>query len=135
MGETPVFTVQQANRTLPLVRRIVEDLVRYHARWQEMVATFESLAAHRNEQTMLQAEALQDDIQRTAAAMDGFLRELEVIGVQFKGFDLGLVDFPGRLNNRDVLLCWKLGEPAVEHWHDVDAGFAGRRRMTPEDAG
>jgi hypothetical protein len=121
------FTVEQANRTLPLVRRIVDDLVRYHVRWQEMVAALDVRTAGNNAAASAPDEELQREIQRTAAEIERFLRELQEIGVQFKGFDLGLVDFPGKLDGRDVLLCWKLGEAAVEYWHVEDAGYSARR--------
>ncbi len=55
------------------------------------------------------------------------LAEIEAIGVQLKDLDSGLLDFPCRLEDEVVLLCWRMGEPAIEHWHTVDAGFKGRR--------
>jgi hypothetical protein len=126
------FTVEQANRTLPLVRRIVEDIVREHARWQEQVREFEIAAAgDRGAAPNESAERLQREAQATAAEIDGFVRELEELGVEFKGFDLGLVDFPARMDGRTVYLCWRLGEPSVQFWHEVDAGYAGRRPLAP----
>ena len=121
------FTVEQANRCLPLVSRIVDDLVKYHARWQEMIAAAEFLAGSSSEHAGPRAESLQEDIQRTASEIDRFLKELRDLGVQFKGFEEGLVDFPATLDDREILLCWKHGEDAVTHWHEVDAGFAGRQ--------
>ena len=47
--------------------------------------------------------------------------------MQFKGYDLGLVDFPSLLNERTIYLCWQRGEPDVGFWHELDGGFAGRR--------
>ncbi len=126
------FTVAQANRTLPLVRRIVEDIVRHYTRWQEMVAKCETILAINSEPAQEQAEQLQVEIQRTAGEIDRFLKELENLGVQFKGFDVGLVDFPGTLHGREVYLCWRLGEAAVEHWHEPEAGFAGRQPISNE---
>jgi hypothetical protein len=49
--------------------------------------------------------------------------------------DAGLVDFPGKIAGRRVFLCWRLGEQAVEYWHDVDAGFAGRQPLVPQAVG
>lgn len=126
------YTVTQANRTLPLVGRIVEDIVRHYARWQEMVARCETILAQNSEQAREQAEALQVEIQRTASEIDRFLAELGELGVQFKAFDVGLVDFPGKLEGRDIFLCWRLGESAVDHWHEVDDGFAGRKPVSGE---
>jgi hypothetical protein len=55
------------------------------------------------------------------------LAELDVMGVQLKDFDRGLIDFPSLREGRVVLLCWQLGEgDELEWWHDMDAGFGGR---------
>jgi hypothetical protein len=55
------------------------------------------------------------------------LAEIDSIGVQVKDLETGLLDFPCRLDDDIVLLCWKLGESSIEHWHTVDAGFKGRQ--------
>lgn len=124
------FTIEQANRTLPLVRRIVQDIVDEYARWQELVKTLDALAAG-PERDAAGVDRLQRDIQAAAATIDRFVRELTELGVEMKGFDVGLVDFPGQMAGRPVYLCWRLGEPAVAHWHERDAGFAGRRPLAP----
>jgi hypothetical protein len=54
------------------------------------------------------------------------LIELRELGVQIKDAKTGLIDFPAVRNGADVLLCWRLGEDSVDHWHDLDSGFAGR---------
>ena len=55
------------------------------------------------------------------------IAEIDAIGVQVKDLDSGLLDFPCRVDDEVVLLCWRLGEPAIEHWHTIDAGFQGRQ--------
>ncbi len=51
-------------------------------------------------------------------------------GIEIKSLDHGLIDFPSRRGNRVVYLCWRLGEgPTIGYWHEVDAGFAGRRKL------
>jgi hypothetical protein len=55
------------------------------------------------------------------------LTELEAIGVQVKDIETGLLDFPCRLGEETVLLCWKMGEKEITHWHTADAGFRGRQ--------
>ncbi|HEX8850562.1 MAG TPA: DUF2203 domain-containing protein [Gemmatimonadaceae bacterium] len=122
------FTLEQANRTLPLVRRIVTDIVETYERWQEAVRAFElaSLGSKGGEQSAEAAER-QREAQRLAEEIAGFVRELETIGAEFKGYDVGLVDFPARVGDRTVYLCWRLGEPEVRYWHEVTGGFAGRQ--------
>ena len=125
-----LFTVEQANRMLPLVRRIVEDIVQDYARWREQVGVLEVVAAgRRGDAPPNEAEKVEQDTQRLAADIERYVQELRKLGVDFKGFDEGLVDFPSEIDGRAVYLCWKLGEEAVEHWHPVDTGFAGRQKI------
>jgi len=55
------------------------------------------------------------------------LAEIDATGVQVKDLDIGLLDFPCEVDGRIVLLCWKLGETGITHWHSVSEGFAGRK--------
>jgi hypothetical protein len=55
------------------------------------------------------------------------IAEIDSIGVQVKDLDSGLLDFPFRLDEEIVLLCWRLGETGIEHWHTVESGFQGRQ--------
>lgn len=124
------FTVDEANRTLPLVRRIVSDAVRDYWRWQEKVREFEEVALTRHvDEPNEEADRLESEAQQLARDMDGYLAEIRQIGVQMKGFDTGLVDFPGEVDGRPALLCWQLGEESVQYWHEEDAGFAGRQPL------
>ena len=122
------FTVEDANKTLPLVRRIVSDAVRDYWRWQEKVRQYEEIAASRTPETPAdEAERLERETQQLARDIDGYIAEIQQLGVQMKGIDTGLVDFPSEVNGRTVLLCWQLGEESVQYWHEEDAGFAGRQ--------
>jgi hypothetical protein len=55
------------------------------------------------------------------------LAEIDSIGVQVKDLDIGLLDFPCEVEGRKVLLCWKMGEDSIAHWHSTEEGFAGRK--------
>jgi hypothetical protein len=55
------------------------------------------------------------------------MAEIDSIGVQVKDLDIGLLDFPCEVQGRIVLLCWKLGEKSITHWHGTEEGFAGRK--------
>ena len=125
------FTLAEANRTLPLVKRVVQDIMAVYPEWKDLVARYELVAAQARpdwgeskEQIDLKAQ-----IDTVAAKINGFLGELEEIGCEFKGFDLGLVDFHGRLDEREILWCWKLGEDRITRWHELEAGFAGRQPL------
>jgi hypothetical protein len=127
-----IFTVEEANRTLPLVGRIVADLVREHGLWEDKVREFElATVGSRPERPDAIAELLQIEAQRLAKDIAGYIAELNDLGVIVKGMDTGLVDFRGQMDGRDVYYCWKLGESAVLYWHEIDAGFVGRQRLNP----
>jgi hypothetical protein len=127
------FTVEQANRTLPLVSRIVRDIVTLYPRWRERVAALEVMAADaRADRLDPRMQELEREAQDLAAQIEGCIRELEALGIEYKlPLDAGLVDFPGEIGGRRVYLCWRLGEEAVEHWHELDAGYAGRQPLPP----
>lgn len=129
----PLFTADQANRTLPLVSRIVRDIVTLYPRWRDRVGEIELIAAGANAGAPNpRRDELEREAQALAEEIDGCIRELQVLGVEYKmPFDAGLVDFPGEMGGRPVYLCWQLGEDAVRHWHDRDAGFAGRQPIAP----
>ena len=131
-----LFTVEQANRTLPLVRKIVEDVVRQHRLWREKILELDLVAsAARASEPRDRAEELERDAQAIAREIDGFQHELEQLGIQLKDRRLGLVDFPSEMSGRTVLLCWRLGEPEVQFWHELDAGYAGRQPLSPSLVG
>ena len=125
------FTVDDANRTLPLVRRIVSDAVRDYWRWQDKVRQYEEVAANRVVDAPSEdAERLEKETAQLARDIDGYVAEIRELGVEIKGFDTGLVDFPGEVDGRPVLLCWQLGEESVLYWHEEDAGYAGRQPLS-----
>ena len=130
--EQRYFTVDEANRTLPLVRRVVRDIVDEYARWKKLVREYEVLAASEESEESAEQVGMRDDIQKLAERIDGYIAELASIGCLFKGFEEGLVDFYTKMNGHDALLCWRLGEPAVEYWHEIEAGFGGRKRLMTE---
>jgi hypothetical protein len=126
------FTIEQANSTLPLVRRIVGDLLQLHPCWRAAVVAFEAEQAAVTALGETDAARLARlEAGRLAGEIEACLEELEQVGCVFKGFDAGLVDFPSQLDGRDVYLCWLFDEPRVEHWHELDGGFAGRLPLDP----
>ena len=123
-----LYTVPEADATLPLVRRIVEDAVAAYGRWRALVDEFEVVSARsRADLPDPRAAVLQREAQGLAREIDGFVLELRTLDVELKDVGLGLVDFPATIDGRPAWLCWRLGERAVRHWHERDAGMAGRR--------
>lgn len=122
-----VFTIEEANRTLPLVRRIVRDIVSTHSELLARAEAYRGLAV--TDRSGTERRHLESELRELTERVNEYIEELTQIGAQFKGFEGGLVDFNGVLDGRPVLLCWKLGEDSVEWWHEIDAGFAGRQRL------
>lgn len=128
------FTLDEAQALLPLV----ESLLR---RAQESKRDAEAVEIHLEQlQHRISASGgLRVDIAQVArhrAEAEVHLRrlretvaEIDEIGVQVKDLDSGLLDFPCRLEDEIVLLCWRLGEPAIAHWHTLEAGFQGRQPL------
>jgi hypothetical protein len=131
-----LYTVERANRTLPLVRKIVEDVVRQHRLWREKILELDLVASTaRAGEPRERAEELERDAQSLAREIESFQQELEELDIQLKDRRLGLVDFPSEMNGRQILLCWRLGEPEVQFWHELDAGYAGRQPLSPSLVG
>ncbi|HXV86120.1 MAG TPA: DUF2203 domain-containing protein [Gemmatimonadales bacterium] len=130
------FTLEEANRTLPFVRKIVSDIVEEYRRWREHIHRYELITAGRRAEDPETDEqrSLRLAVDASAERINGFMEELGLVGCVFKGFEEGLVDFHSTLDGRDVYLCWRLGEDRVAYWHDVDTGYRGRRPF-PTPAG
>ncbi|HXO85355.1 MAG TPA: DUF2203 domain-containing protein [Gemmatimonadales bacterium] len=126
-----LFTLAEADRTLPLVKRIVQDIMTVYPQWKDLVAQYELVSSKARPEWGESQEQLDLKVQidHVAVKINGFLGELEQVGCEFKGFDDGLVDFHGRLNDHEILWCWKFGEDRIGHWHELDAGFAGRQPL------
>jgi hypothetical protein len=125
------FTLADANRTLPLVSRIVRDLVARYPAWRELVAEYELLtSSQRADAPDARVAQLERQVTVLAREIDGYIHEITELGAEAKSpLDSGLVDFPGMHDGRPILLCWRLGEEAIEHWHERDGGFAGRQSI------
>ena len=135
MSDMKQFTVEQANATLPLVKRIVEDIVAQHRLWHEKLLEIDLVAASGRASDAELAERLAREAQGIAREIETFRRELVSLGIQLKDARLGLIDFASTMGERPILLCWRLGEPEVQFWHDPEAGYAGRQPLVPASVG
>ena len=133
MIQPRIFSVAEANRTLPLVRRIVGDLLEEYPRWRAAVSHYEVLSGGARADWGETPELLNARLAVTTLAerINGYLGELSTIGCVFKGFDAGLVDFYSLREDRLIFLCWRLGESSIQHWHEIDSGFSGRHPLDP----
>lgn len=111
-----MFTPAEANRTLPLVKRIVEDILAHGQKLKQI------LDEHGQEGRFMPA------FRELATGMEELMAELEGVGCSYRdwNFEIGLVDFPAMIDGQEVLLCWRSDEPSVAWYHGVNAGYAGR---------
>jgi len=138
------FTLDEAQSLLPLVESLLKRAIESK---QDAEAIDNELSAFSRRihlaggmsvnvgKIAAQRAEMEAHIQRARETV----AEIEQIGVQLKDLETGLLDFPCRVEDEVVLLCWKSGETAIEHWHTMESGFKGRqpiddrfrRRTTP----
>ncbi|MBK8269836.1 MAG: DUF2203 domain-containing protein [Planctomycetes bacterium] len=121
-----IFTLAQANRSLPLVSRIVSDIV---ARHKKICRIEERCQTNDHMHSMEDLERIRDQYADELDGLQDLIEELDQIGCQLKDWQRGIVDFLAFINGRPVELCWRFGESCVSHWHEVDAGFRGRQAL------
>jgi hypothetical protein len=129
MRDFKLFTLEEAERTLPLVWRVVADLTVEYPAWRAAVGRFELLTggARADWGETEELVAARDEVSHHADKINQYLLELEAIGCVFKGFEAGLVDFHSLRDDRPIFLCWRMGEERIEYWHETDSGFSGRQ--------
>ena len=109
------FTPDKANRTLPLVRVVVRDI----------------LERGRELRSLAEKGASSEELRGVKADIAVLTNELERIGCSYRdwNFDVGLVDFPAVMNGEEVCLCWRSDEEEVIWYHTPESGYAGRKRI------
>lgn len=130
------FTIEQANAALPLVRAIVSDLVHLSQevteRRQRVSYLLNNRVRNESDPYWQELAAMEASLDKDAIELRRYVDELRQLGIEPKSAVDGVVDFPSRLDGRDIYLCWKLGEPEVLYWHEINGGFQGRRPLTAE---
>ncbi|MFP2911284.1 DUF2203 domain-containing protein [Pyxidicoccus sp. 3LFB2] len=123
------FSVEEANRLVPLLTRTFERVRPWVERAQQLADTLSS----RESTSDVHLETLREERDGLLERIRGELLQLQEMGLEIKGSD-GLVDFRAHRGDDPVYLCWRFGEPAVTHWHELQEGFAGRRPIdSPDD--
>jgi len=124
------FSLAEANSTLPLVKRIVGDIVRTHGLVLKYQGELERSSTSKD------PSATQSRLDDAVNHLEDYVDELTDVGCELKDYQIGLIDFVGRHQRRDVYLCWKLGEERIGYWHEMNAGYAGRQPISTlkEDA-
>src|SRR6516165_2554061 len=126
------FTLDEAQSLLP----VLESLLKRALAGKQDAEAVEEKLGELSRRIYLSGGMKVDvaSVVRQRAEMDGHLErvretlaEIDAIGVQVKDLEAGLLDFPCRLDDEVVLLCWRMGETSIEHWHTLESGFKGRK--------
>ena len=126
------FTLQEAQNLLP----VLESLLRTAMDGKKLIEAVDNELQDLAHRVMMSGGLLANVVQmarrkaereKAIHRVKDTLAEINAIGVQVKDIDIGLLDFPCKVEGRIVLLCWKLGEQGITHWHTSSEGFAGRK--------
>lgn len=130
---TRYFTAEQANDALEEVRPLAERMVGHRSALGELLGRRSELsgtiAGNGGDLDPGELARVEAEIGEEAKGVASCVNEIHGLGAQVKDADEGLVDFPALRGEEEVLLCWKVGEEAVEFWHGLEEGFAGRRPL------
>ncbi|WP_216828673.1 DUF2203 domain-containing protein [Alkalihalobacterium elongatum] len=129
--EKKYFTLEEANELLPLLEVELVTLQQIQKNFQLKIKQLKDLKTNPNQ---VRAEkdrifTLESELEFLQMEAQLHLRNIQSRGVQLKGIDLGLLDFPAIINGEEVLLCWKQGESKITHYHGEHEGFAGRKPL------
>ncbi len=128
MADARRFTIEEANALIPRLEMLVADAQRaalaLHSAMQES-----DDATAGDARTTKDVLRVRPDLADEVHRLEWAVAEIEALGCQFKGLDLGLVDFPAQVDGTTVLLCWQYGEKQIAFWHRSDEGFANRRAL------
>jgi hypothetical protein len=129
---TRTFTLDEAQNVLPVLESLLRTAIAGKNLIEEVEAELQEMN-HRifmtggmNVDVVALARRKGERVKAEQRAKDA-VAEIDAIGVQVKDIEVGLLDFPCLVDGRIVLLCWKLGETSITHWHGTDEGFAGRK--------
>jgi hypothetical protein len=129
---TRTFTLQDAQMLLPTLESLLRTAIQSKTLIEQVEAELQEIA-HRvflNGGTLVnvvQVARRKAERERAVQHAKDAIAEIHATGVQVKDIDIGLLDFPCKVDGEIVLLCWKLGEEKITHWHSTEEGFAGRK--------
>ena len=127
-----IFTVNEANRMVPLVARIADDIVTTYGEVNRSLQAYEEAKALAPTADSRDAELRRRDadVSEVLERFQGLIQEIEALGGTVKDYEQGFIDFYGDVGGEIVYLCWSRGESRVSHWHRLDEGY-GKRRDLP----
>jgi len=126
------FTFSEAGTLLPVLESLLRSAMQAKALIEEVDAEMDALRSRVfvNGGTFVNIPAIcrrKDEREKAIQRAKDAVAEIDAAGVQVKDLDIGLLDFPCVVGDEIILLCWKLGEQGITHWHNTTEGFAGRK--------
>lgn len=127
-----IFTVPEANRMVPLVARIADDIVATYGEVNRSLQGYEEAkaVADQDDDAALELRRRDAEVAEVLERFQGLIQEIEALGGTVKDYEHGFIDFYGDVGGEIVYLCWSRGETAITHWHRLDEGY-GKRRDLP----
>lgn len=122
------FTVEEAEALIPELERIFEAVAELSAQ-AELKATTLREREESGTADPVASAIERSQLQFLAQGINEWMQKIVDLGALPKGVDPALVDFPGRVDGREVYLCWRLGEKKVSHYHSADEGFSNRKPL------
>ena len=126
------FTLEEAQSLLPVLESLLKRAIEGKEAAEEVGAGLSELIRRIYLSGGMRVDV--STVSKQRAEMEAHLlrvreciAEMDSIGVQVKDLEAGLLDFPCRLDDEVVLLCWRMGESTIEHWHTTEQGFQGRQ--------
>ena len=128
------FTLAEAQGLIPRVDRLLREAIEFKSSYEEaekQIQSFQERVAMMGGVSVDRKRAMEARTLRDGAAsqLRNAIEQVQEVGCLIKDLDIGLIDFPTTYRGNEVYLCWKLGEDAIEHWHGVDEGYRGRKRI------
>lgn len=122
------FTVEEANQLLPVITRELEALQQLQQSFNEFYDELEKLRDSENppNEDFFTLESKLDFMEIEAQA---YIHNIHSFGAEIKDIHSGLVDFPAKIDNEEVMLCWRQGEPAITHYHGAEEGYINRKSL------
>ena len=126
------FTLQEAQVLLPVLKSLLQQAISGKKLIEKIDEEFQELSQRIFLSGGLlvnigQAARRRAERDKTVQSIKDVLAEIDSTGVQVKDLDMGLLDFPCVVEGRTILLCWKIGEEKITHWHGLEEGYAGRK--------
>lgn len=127
-----IFTLDEAQSLLPVLESLLKRAMETKAAAEDIEQELQELARRIHFAGGLWVDApkvfrRRAELQKQVEQVKEILEEIDSIGVQVKDLNSGLLDFPCRLEEDIVLLCWKMGESSIGYWHTQESGYAGRQ--------